>query len=443
VSEGALETPAPAAEELSGSWRLLVRSFATLTVGEAVARAFGLIGVLLLARRLGPADFGIVSFALALVGWFGLVVDSGTELLSIRDIARNPARFRQIAERVLGLRLAISIGSAGAFAAAVELLARSSRVRDAVVLFAFVLPAVAFNLRWMVLSVRATKAIAIGNIAARVVLTAGIFLLVHDSSDLHRVPFLDVAAESVYGLVILGLVARHFGIIVPRVDLAAWMATLRESLPLLVNALSRAAFYSFDIVAIELFLGPHDVGIYAAGSKPVLFVTGAIGLFSISFLSSFSAAGRADGAWLLRRSLRAVAVVCTPLALLMSASSIVVIPLVFGDAYRAAAGVLAVLAWRIPVAALAGPYGSALISFGRQTRLMRNNIIGATILVAGEVVAIPLTGLLGAAAVSVGATAVVTYLNYRAVAGATWTDSVSNESLPGGSAKEAGSTQTA
>jgi O-antigen/teichoic acid export membrane protein len=436
VSEGPLETPAPAAEELSGSWRLLIRSFATLTVGEAVARAFGLVGVLLLARRLGPADFGIVSFALALVGWFGLVVDSGTELLSVRDIARSPARFRQIAERVLGLRLAISLGSAGVFAAAVELLANSNRVRDAVVLFAFVLPAVAFNLRWMVLGVRATKAIAVGNIAARFVLTAGIFFLVHDSSDLHRVPFLDVAAESVYGLVILGLVARHFGLIMPRIDLAAWIATLRESLPLLVNALARAAFYSFDVVAIELFLGPHDVGIYAAGSKPVLFVTGAIGLFSISFLSSFSAAGAADGAWLLRRSLRAVFAVCTPLALLMSASSIVIIPLIFGHAYRAAAAVLAVLAWRIPTAALGAPYGSALISFGRQTLLMRNNIVGAVALVLADLACIPLFGVLGAAAVSVAATALVLLLNYRALTGF-------KSSTLGGSGKDSGRTQMA
>src|SRR5205085_1888546 len=83
---------------------------------------------------------GNVTFALSLVGWFGLVVDSGTELLNVRDIAREPHRFRELAERVLGLRLTISILSAGLFVVAVETLGRSTRVRDAVVLFAVVLP---------------------------------------------------------------------------------------------------------------------------------------------------------------------------------------------------------------------------------------------------------------------------------------------------------------
>jgi O-antigen/teichoic acid export membrane protein len=371
--------------------------------------------VLVLARRLGPSDFGIVSFALSLVGWFGLVVDSGTELLNVRDIAREPHRFRELAERVLGLRLAISILSAGLFVAAVEVLARSTRVRDAVVLFAVVLPALALNLRWMVLGVRAAKAVAVGNVAARAVLATGIVLLVHGSPDLHRVPFLELLAEGVYAVVIAAAVARHFGVLRPRVDVPAWVATLRQSLPLLVNAFARAAFYSFDVVAIELFLGPHKVGIYAAGSKPVLFVTGMIGLFSISFLSSFSAAGAETADEILRRSLRVSLAVCLPLTVLLSAGSIGVVPLLFGGGYGRAAGVLALLAWRIPIMALSSPLGTALIADGRQATLMRNNVLGAVVVVAGDLVAVPLAGVLGAAAVSIVASVVVLVLNERAV----------------------------
>ena len=415
MSEVAVETTAPPAEEI-GSWRILVRSFATLFSGEVAARAFGLLGILLLARRLGPSDFGIVSFALSLVGWFGLVVDSGTELLSLRDIAREPHRFRELASRILGLRLAISLVAGGVFVGAVEAFARSSRIRDTVVLFAIVLPALALNLRWMVLGVRAAKAVAVGNVAARAVLALGILALVHGSPDLHRVPFLEAAAEGVYAVVISAAVARHFGLAWPRVDLAAWAATLRQSLPLLVNAFARAAFYSFDVVAIELILGPHDVGLYTAASKPVLFFTGALGLFSVSFLSSFSTARGADAAqWLLRKSLRTSFAVCTPLAVVLSAGSVVVVPLLFGHEYRHAAAILAVLAWRIPLVALSSPFGSALVAVGRQTTLMQNNVAGAVLLVGGDLVAIPTLGIMGAAVVSLAGSVLVLALNYREV----------------------------
>ena len=371
--------------------------------------------MLLLARRLGPSDFGIVSFALSLVGWFGLVVDSGTELLSVRDIAREPHRYRELADRVLGLRLVLSILVGGIFVAAVEVFAHSGRVRDTVVLFAVVLPALALNLRWMVLGVRSAKAVAAGNVVARAVLALGILAFVHGSPDLHRVPFLELAAELAYAVVIGAAVARHFGLARPRVDVTAWIATLRQSLPLLVNAFARAAFYSFDIVAIELFLGPRKVGLYTAASKPVLFCTGALGLFSIAFLSSFSSAGPDEARQLLRRSLRTSFAVCAPLAVSLSSAAVVAVPLVFGDAYRGAVAALVVLAWRIPIMALSSPLGSALIAAGRQTTLMRNNVVGALALVGGDLFAVPFGGIVGAAAVSVLASILVLGLTYRAV----------------------------
>ena len=268
----------------------------------------------------------------------------------------------------------------------------------------------------MVLGVRAAKAVAVGNVAARAVLALGILALVHGSPDLHRVPFLEAAAEGVYAVVISAAVARHFGLAWPRVDLAAWAATLRQSLPLLVNAFARAAFYSFDVVAIELILGPHDVGLYTAASKPVLFFTGALGLFSVSFLSSFSAARGGDAPhWLLRKSLRTSFAVCTPLAVVLSAGSVVVVPLLFGHEYRHAAAILAVLAWRIPLVALSSPFGSALVAVGRQTTLMQNNVAGAVLLVGGDLVAIPTLGIMGAAVVSLAGSVLVLALNYREV----------------------------
>src|SRR5204862_10841 len=150
----------PALEEIRG-WRVLIRSFSTLAIGEVLARLAGLATVLLLARRLGPAGFGVITLGLTLVGWFGLVADSGTELLNVREVARRPDEFREIASRVLGLRLTLSIVAAGAFALGVELLARSDAVRSTVVLFALALPGLALNLRWMVLGIHRARAIAV------------------------------------------------------------------------------------------------------------------------------------------------------------------------------------------------------------------------------------------------------------------------------------------
>jgi O-antigen/teichoic acid export membrane protein len=104
-------------------------------------------------------------------------------------------------------------------------------------------------------------------------------------------------------------------------------------------------------------------------------------LFSIAFLSSFSSAGPEEARRLLRRSLRTSFAVCFVLAAVLSSVAVVAVPLVFGDAYRGAVATLVVLAWRIPIMALSSPLGSALIAAGRQTTLMRLNVVGALALV--------------------------------------------------------------
>src|SRR6188474_1636763 len=76
-------------------WRMLLRRTAALLAGETAARAIGFAVVVLLARRLGPSGFGVVTLGLTLVTFFAYIVDSGTELLNVREVARTPSRFRE------------------------------------------------------------------------------------------------------------------------------------------------------------------------------------------------------------------------------------------------------------------------------------------------------------------------------------------------------------
>lgn len=406
------EAATPPLEEI-GSWRVLLRSFSTLAVGEVVARLVGLLAVLLLARRLEPVGFGIVTLGLTLIGWFGVVVDSGTEVLNVRNVAREPERFAEIASRVLGLRLALGLCSMVVFIAGVDLFTRSDAVRSVVVLFGFALPALALNLRWIVLGIHRAWAIAVGNIAGRVIILVGVVAFVHDFHDIRRVPFLEVGAEVVYGAAILIAVARGFGFVMPRVDLASWWATLRDGFPLMVNSVARASSYSSDVIVIELVLGPHDLGLFGAGSKPVLFVTSLIGLFSVAFLSSFSSAQPEAAEALFRRAVRSTFALSVLLAIAMSASAVVVIPLVFGHPYRSAGFVLAILAWRIPVVALGAPYVIVLIARDQQIMAMRNNLIAGALTICGDLIAIPLFGLAGAACVGIVSALASSSLNHR------------------------------
>lgn len=407
---------APGTVDAQRGWRMIARRFSALFAGEGVARAVGFVLVLVLARRLGPDGFGVVTLGLTLVAWFAFVVDSGTELLSVRDVAREPARFRAIASHVLGLRLALSLAAAVVFVLGVEIFARSAYTRDTVVLFALLLPAIALNLRWMVLGVGGSRGVAVGNIASRVVVLSGALVLVLDPHDVQRVPLLETTGELVYALIVLAYVSRRVGSIIrPRVDLDAWRVTLRQSLPLMVSGVARATIFSFDVVVIALALGPKELGIYGVASKPVIFAAGAVGLFSLSFLSAFTATVKEDATALHGRALRVSVAACCALAVMLSVSSLLV-PFVFGDEYAAAVPVLAIMAWRIPFAALSGIYTSVLVARERQRTLMWNAVAVVPAAVGLDLAAILLFGLIGAAVASIAVTALFAFVNYGSVA---------------------------
>jgi O-antigen/teichoic acid export membrane protein len=391
--EAIVEPVEPLLEPLHG-WRGLVRRFGVLAVGEGVAQLCGFVAVIIMARKLDPHGFGLVTLGTTLVMWFALFADSGTEVLNIRDISLS----------VIAIAL---LGVAAIFA--------SDRTSDRYVLwlFALCLPMLALNLRWMVLGVRGAKSVALGNVAGRVLLMVGVILFVHSVGDTLVVPVLLAGAELVYALVVLGAVTRRFGIIRPRIDVAKWRETLGQSLPLMINQLARATVYSFDILLVAILLGRADVGFYGAAVKPVLFLSGALGLFYVSFLTSYSTAGSGHAGPLFRRTVTAATAATTVVAAIVAAAAPLIVVVFYGHAYDAAALPLALLVFSVPALAAGGAYGVALIAGHRQAALMRNNVIGALFNIAVNLFAIPVFGIAGAAAVTVASELLNLVLNYR------------------------------
>ena len=374
----------------------------------------GLVAVVVMARRLGPGAFGVAVLGTTLVGWFKLIMDAGTETLAVRETSRTPNRFRKLTEPILGLRLALSLAAAAVLGLTAIAIGDTPADREALLLFALVLPMIGLNLRFMVLGVNAERAVALGNIASQALLAAGVVLLLRDSGDLSMVPLLVAAAELLYAGVVMAAVAPRVGFIRPRLDLSVWRSTLRQGLPLGLGGLAGAARYSLGLLLIAVFLPHRDLGLYGAAYKPVLFFSTLVALFSISFLSTYSgAADRAERGELVRKTVALCVLVTVPTAILLSAGASVGMEALYGADYGGSAAPLAILAWSLPLLAVALPYGNVLIWADRQAVFMRHNIAGTLASVAGYAAAIPLFGLVGAASTLVASLALVLALNYR------------------------------
>jgi O-antigen/teichoic acid export membrane protein len=281
-------------------------------------------------------------------------------------------------------------------------------------LFALVLPALALNLRWIVLGVGRARSVALGNISSQALFAVGVLLLVTGEHAIKDVPLLRAAAELVYAVVVLGAVGRRFGIPVPRVDLGAWRTMLTQSLPVMANNIARTLIYSADLFLIAAILGSKQVGFYGAAVKPMMFLAGMVGLFATAFLSSYSSA-RSQGRRheLGSRATSLGVVLSVPAALLITALAPLLVPMIYGDAYEPAIAAFAILAWTIPLMALTMPYSGALIAADRQRTVMYHNVGAAGFNIAANLIAIPLFGISAAAAITVASFTIVLFLNQR------------------------------
>jgi PST family polysaccharide transporter len=90
--------------------------FVAWIVGERVVRgAVTVVALAAVARHLAPAGFGVLNFALALVGLATPLAQFGLDAVLVRDLVRYPSRTGAL----LGTSFALRLGAGVAFAAAV------------------------------------------------------------------------------------------------------------------------------------------------------------------------------------------------------------------------------------------------------------------------------------------------------------------------------------
>ena len=90
--------------------RRAVANSGWLMADRLLRMGIGLFVVVLVARHLGPADYGVLAYAGALVASFGALASLGLDALVVRDLVRMPAR----AGEILGTMFALRLGGAAA-----------------------------------------------------------------------------------------------------------------------------------------------------------------------------------------------------------------------------------------------------------------------------------------------------------------------------------------
>lgn len=381
-----------------------------LLVEKLVRLALNVWVVFLVARYLGPEDWGALNFALATAGVFALFSELGLDEIMRRRLIAEPGRAKELLATAKGLRLtgaALGAGLLVIFSVGIE------GENGLLIVLALTI----FQPVWRVWDIwfQARLQARDSTLAQTCALAAGVVArlgLVAAGASVLGFAWVTVA-ESFLAVGLLAIRARRAGMRAPwsgfRRETAA--SLLRESWPLLVSGFAIVLYMRLDMVMLRGLAGEHAVGIYAAATRFTeswYFLPGAI---AMSVLPALLRA-REQSAPLYRRRLQAMFDGCAGLAYLiavpLTCGASWLIHLAYGPAYAEAAPVLALHIWSLVFIFLGVARGQHLVNEGYNRFYLLATTAGLMVNVLLNWLLIPRYGAWGAACATLLAQAAAT-----------------------------------
>jgi O-antigen/teichoic acid export membrane protein len=318
---------------------------------NALRMAVGLVVGVWLARYLGPEQFGLLSYAMALVAMFGAVANLGLDDIMVRDLVRETEARDEILGTAFLLRLAAGTVSFIAAVATIYLLHPDDVLSQwlvGIIAAGAIFQAFSVIEYWFHSQVQAKYAMLAKSVAALASSLVKVGLL------LSAAPLVAFAWAALleFMLFAVGLVVAYR---VKGFRLCAWRgrlrragALLRDSWPLMLSGMVILVYLRIDQVMLGEMAGQEEVGIYSVAVRLAeiwYFIPMAVfwsvypSIVEVRAVSEELFYGRLQQLYNLMALLAYVVAVPVTLAAQW------LVPTLFGDAYARAGLMLAVLVW--------------------------------------------------------------------------------------------------
>jgi len=379
-----------------------VANFLALGSSEILSRGVAFLATAILARRLGVEGLGLLSFAAAVAGYFGLALTTGFGEIGAREIARHPAAARKIAADGTLIRILIAVFGAIAVAMAALLLVQAPDARIVILLSTLSLFSLAIDTSWVYRGLERNRIVAGGLLASQLIYLAGVLVFVRSPANVIRVPVIQFTGELAAALALLWLLFRRFH----RPSVRGGMALARQSGYITLSRVMRSLIVTFDVVLLGLLATRRDVGLYSAAYRICYLMMAVAVATQVVYAPSIARAtllGATAVRGVMERSVALTATVMLPLVVGAAVLADQLLALLFGGQFASGAPALRLLALSIGLLALHGTTRSVFVAH-HQTKLEAMIFaVAAALNIALNFLLIPRYGIVGAAWATVAA----------------------------------------
>lgn len=391
----------------------IAKNTGVLLVAQVASYLLAFFYMMYIARYLGAAGFGILSFALAFTGIFAVLADIGLQTLMVREVARNKSLARKYLANVTLMKIILVTITFGLIVLTINLMGYPAETIKVVYLLALSVVFSAFTGMFYSIfqAYERMEFQAIGQMLNAALILGGVIFAM-------RVGLSVIGFASLY--VIANIIALGYSFAVMKLkfsnpasasatkvmefDRSFWKPTIKQALPFGLIALFAAIFYSIDTVMLSFMKGDAVVGWYSAAYRMVLvllFIPAAWGSAVFPVMSKFYITSHDSLRLSFEKSVKYMTMLGIPIGVGTTLLAQRFILLIFGIEYMPSVIALQILIWSVVIVYVAGSVGALLQATNNQMVLAKILGIWTFIGVTLNLIFIPRYGYIAASMIAV------------------------------------------
>jgi len=330
----------------------IAKNTGVLLASQVASYILGFFFIMYTARYLGAEGFGILSFALAFTGIFGVFSDLGLQRLTVREVARDKSLTQKYLGNIAVMKVILVIITFGLIALFINLLGYPEQTINVVYLIALSVIFTAFTQMFYSVfqAYEKMEYQSGGQILNSVLMLSGALFAISQG-------FSVVGFASLYFLVSAIVFGYSFAISVQKfakpkieVDLNFWKPTIKEALPFGLSWLFVTVYYYIDTVMLSLMvLNANEViGWYNAAYRLVLmllFMRTILHTSIFPIMSKFYKTSKESLKFTCEKLFKYSIIIAFPIAVGTTILSERFILLIYGSEYLPAVIALQILIW--------------------------------------------------------------------------------------------------
>jgi O-antigen/teichoic acid export membrane protein len=384
----------------------IARNTFSLFLSNAFVLALSFIYTLYVARYLGAEGYGVLSFALAFTGIFGIFTDIGLSQLAVRDIARDKGSANKYLVNIAAIKSILVAVTIALIAVIVNLMGYQSTDIKVVYIIALSTGAAAFTnlINSIFQAYERLEYTSISNAINSVAMLSGGLFNIYIGSDVIGFAFVYLLANLItliYGIAVL---VMEFFRPEFRMDRSFWKPIIREALPFGLTGFFITIYYWIDSVMLSYMKNNEVVGLYNAAYRlmiVLLIVPQVLNITIFPAMSQLYIDSREMLKFMLQRSFKYLALLGFPIGVGTTVLADKIILLIFGAGFEKAAIALRILVWSSACIFLSSSFSSLLRSSNRQTALTKITAFCAAENVILNLAVIPVYSYIGASVTTV------------------------------------------